>query len=133
MLVDEARPGFARHSAMTESYVAVSPGEAGPSWPRADGTPCAVDAAVAMPAELQGRAPQQNPISQCPLVKLDLLGPEQRAGTAPAFTAVAIQLGLPELQSSVPRRDLNSQRVPVELGLLGPEQMSGTEPPLQQP
>ena len=29
--------------------------------------------------ESQSRAPRQNPISQCPLVKLGLLSPEQRA------------------------------------------------------
>ena len=49
VLVGEARPlGIAEHSTKTESAVAVSSGEAGPSWPRVKSTPSAVDTAVAM-------------------------------------------------------------------------------------
>ena len=52
-----ARPlVIAKHRTKAESDVAVSFGEAGPSWPRAMSTPSVVDTAVAMTAH-EGRPP----------------------------------------------------------------------------
>ena len=87
MPAGEARPpGIAKQSATAESDIAVSPGEAGPSWPRAKSTPSAVVTAAAMPAGEarppgieKNRVPRQNPRTQCHLVKLGLLGLEQMA------------------------------------------------------
>ena len=63
--------------------------EVGPSWLGAESTPSAVDTAVteaardALPAGIAKQILRQNSISQCPLVKLGLHGPEQMATVPP--------------------------------------------------
>ena len=121
----------------------MSSGEAGPSWPRANGRNSAAITAVAMPAgEKLGllgshnAVPRQNPKSKGLLVKLGLLGPEQRTRPAPAIKQLQkllVKLGLLGSPSAVPRQHPKLQSLVVKPGPLGPEQMAGILPPLQQP
>ena len=71
----------------------------------------------------QSTVPRQNLMYQCPLVKLGLLGPEQRAHPVPLLQqsqCLLVKLGLLESQSTAPRRNLNSQRLLVKLGNFWP-------------
>ena len=64
--------------------------------------------------------PQQTPMSQCPWVKLGLLGPEQMAGMPLIQQSQSLleELGILRLRNRVRRRSLNSRRVPVKISLV---------------
>ena len=68
-------------------------------------------AEAARPLGSDSTVPRQNPISQCALVKLGLLGPQQGAHPVPLLQqsqCLLEKLGLLESQTRVPRRNLNS-------------------------
>ena len=61
--------------------------------------------------ESKSRVPRQNPISQCHLVKMGLLGAEQMAGTVLALQQplrLLVKRGLQGLRSTAPRQDSQS-------------------------
>ena len=108
-----------RHGPVTVARPETS-GEAGPFESRANGRNSAgITAVVGLAGEARPRRIPKHSIrfSWCPLVKLGLLGLEQRAHPVPLMQQSQCLLGKLGLQASpsrVPRRNLNSQRVLVE-------------------
>ena len=123
--VGEPRPpGIAKNSTTTET----SSGEAGRSWPRANGDSTAATAAVKSAGEPRppGLA-KHSATTERELVEIsDEAGPSWSIAHGSAAAA-----GLPASPSRVPRQSLSSWRVAAELGLLGPEHVA-TVPPMQQ-
>ena len=119
--------GIAKQSATTEFDIAVSFGGAGLSWRRAKWTPCAVDTAVAMPAdevrppESQSGVLRQNPISQCLLGEAGSYWPRANDVDSAAAATTAIK---PAGESRLPEVAKHSATTKPELA----ESSSGAGP-----